>query len=101
MPEEKKTAAQKRAAETEIAAIVRTAALETAGVHGLKRAVRTVLSDKGTVACDVCPVVEYGVKIPAVAWDIQEHVKESVEAATPYTVTSVNIAVLGVHVPKD
>ncbi len=101
MPEEKKTAAQKRAAEAEISQKIRTAALETDGVYGLKRAVKTVLSDAGTVSCDVCPVVEYGVKIPAVAWDIQEHVKETVESDTPYKVVAVNIFVQGVHVPKN
>ncbi len=100
MPDEKMTAAQKRAAEGMISAIVRDAAVRTAGVHGLKRSVRAVLNDAGTVTCDVCPVVEFGVNIPSVAWEIQEHVKDRVEAETPYRVTAVNINVLGVHVPK-
>jgi len=101
MAEEKLTNAQKRAAETEIARLIRIAATGTAGVHGLKRPVKTVLSDAGTVTCDVYPVVEYGVKIPAVAWDIQEHVKNAVENETAYTVVAVNISVQGVHVPKN
>ncbi|MBR5741638.1 MAG: Asp23/Gls24 family envelope stress response protein [Firmicutes bacterium] len=100
MAEEKLTNAQRRAAETEIIARIKEAAAATPGVHGLKRTSRVSLSDAGTVVCDVFPVVEYGVKIPAVAWDVQDNVKKAVEAATPYTVNAVNISVLGVHVPK-
>ena len=100
MADEKKTAAQKRAAESELASLIKVAAVGTPGIHNLKKPVRVVLSDAGTVTCDVCPVVEFGVKIPAVAWDVQEHVKAKIEAETPYEVVAVNISVLGVNVPK-
>jgi uncharacterized alkaline shock family protein YloU len=49
------------------------------------------------VSIDIYIVVEYGVKIPEVAWDIQESVKNEVEAMTDSVVKAVNIHVQGVH----
>ncbi len=45
-------------------------------------------------------VVEYGVRIPDVAWDIQESVKNAVENMTGLKVAYVNVHVQGVHFPK-
>ncbi len=45
-------------------------------------------------------VVEYGVRIPDVAWDIQESVKKAVENMTGLRVEHVNVHVQGVHFPK-
>ncbi len=45
-------------------------------------------------------VVEYGVRIPDVAWDIQESVKNAIETMTGLKVVHVNIHVQGVHFPK-
>lgn len=46
-------------------------------------------------------MVNYGVRIPDVAWDIQESVKKAVETMTGLRVAYVNIHVQGVHFPKD
>lgn len=50
---------------------------------------------------DIYVVVDYGVRIPDVAWDIQETVKNAVETMTGLKVTYVNVHVQGVHFPKD
>ncbi len=44
--------------------------------------------------------MEYGVKIPEVAQKVQEDVKRSVETMTGLTVSSVNIHVQNVMIPK-
>lgn len=50
---------------------------------------------------DIFVVVDYGVRIPDVAWDIQETVKNAVETMTGLKVAYVNVHVQGVHFPKD
>lgn len=49
------------------------------------------------IGIDIYIIVEYGVKIPEVAWDIQENVKKEVEAMTEAVVKAVNIHVQGVN----
>ena len=46
---------------------------------------------------DVNIIVEYGARIPDVAFDIQTKVKKSVEAMTGLKVLEVNVNVQGVH----
>lgn len=46
-------------------------------------------------------IVNYGTRIPDVAWDIQESVKKAVETMTGLRVVHVNIHVQGVHFPND
>ncbi len=48
------------------------------------------------VKIDMFVVVEYGVKIPDVAWEIQGKTKNEVEAMTGLNVTSVNVNIEGV-----
>ena len=50
---------------------------------------------------DLFIIVEYGAKIPDVAWSVQTKVKTEVEAMTGLNVTDVNIHVEGVSVPKE
>ncbi len=45
-------------------------------------------------------IVDYGVRIPDVAWDIQESVKNAVETMTGLQVAYVNVHVQGVKFPK-
>lgn len=49
------------------------------------------------VKIDMYVVVEYGVKIPDVAWEIQGKVKNEVEAMTGLNVTAVNVNIEGVN----
>ncbi len=47
-------------------------------------------------AVDLYLVMDYGVKIPDVAWEIQESVKQSIETMTGLNVVEVNVHVQGV-----
>ena len=53
------------------------------------------------VSIDLFMVVEYGSRIPEVAWEIQEKVKKAVETMTGLQVMKVNIHVQGVHIEKE
>ncbi len=72
---------------------------EFLGKKNASKGVKVVIDDKD-VKIDMFVVVEYGVKIPDVAWEIQEKTKSEVEAMTGLTVTSVNVNVEGVNVIK-
>lgn len=54
-------------------------------------------ADEQKVKIDVNIIVEYGARIPDVAFDIQTRVKKSVEAMTGLKVLEVNVNVQGVH----
>lgn len=56
--------------------------------------------DEKNVRIDMYIIVEYGVKIPDVAWEIQEKTKNEVEAMTGLCVTAVNINIEGVNTSK-
>lgn len=53
------------------------------------------------ITIDISVIVDYGVKIPAVAWDIQKNVKNEIEDKTELPVNAVNIHVMGVHFIED
>lgn len=72
---------------------------ELLGKKNLSKGVKLTMNEK-TVVLDLSIIVEYGTKIPEVAWELQEKVKNEVEAMTGLAVTSVNISVDGVNVPK-
>lgn len=97
-----------------IAVCVLNATLKTKGVAGLSGGLTDSISKnllgkdplyKGIkinqaedgIVIDVSVIVDYGVKIPAVAWDIQENVKTEVEEIIESAVNSVNIHVTGVQ----
>ena len=56
--------------------------------------------DQDSVIIDIYVIVAYGVRIPDVAWSIQNSVKTSVENMTGLTVKAVNINVQGVNFEK-
>lgn len=53
------------------------------------------------VSIDLFIVVEYGVRIPEVAFKIQEKVKKGVESMTGLQATRVNVHVQGISMEKD
>lgn len=57
--------------------------------------------DNGYVVIDIFVIVQYGVRIPDVAWSIQNNVKEAVENMTGLNVRAVNINVQGVTFDKN
>lgn len=55
--------------------------------------------DKDIISIDIFIVADYGVKIPQLAWDIQNEVKKSVSEITEQILNAVNIHVQGVALP--
>lgn len=54
-----------------------------------------------TASIDLYIVVDYGVRIPELSWEIQESVKSSVETMTGLDVQKVNIHIEGVSFEKE
>ncbi len=54
-----------------------------------------------SAALDLYIIVKYGVRIPELAWEVQEAVKNSVESMTGLTVDKVNIHIEGVSFEED
>lgn len=62
----------------------------------LSKGIKVNQSDEGVII-DVYIIVEYGGKIPQIAWDIQKNVKKEVEGMTEKNVLAVNVHVQGVE----
>lgn len=63
------------------------------------KGVKVDIQDKNVVI-DLYVIVEYGIRIPELAWEIQESVKASVETMTGLNVDKVNIHIEGVSFAK-
>lgn len=70
------------------------------GKKSLSKGIK-VDSDEKEVKIDVNIIVEYGSRIPDVAFEIQNRVKKSVENMTGLKVAEVNVHVQGVKTEKD
>lgn len=73
---------------------------EKLGMKNLSKGIKVVVGEK-EAAVDLFIIVDYGVKIPDVAWQIQENVKKAIETMTGLNVVEVNINVQGVDMGKD
>lgn len=97
-----------------IAICVINAALSTKGVAGLSGGLTDTISrnilgkdplkkgiklskEDDEIIIDIYVVVNYGVKIPEVAWNIQKNVKREVESMFDIISKTINIHVQGVH----
>jgi uncharacterized alkaline shock family protein YloU len=69
---------------------------EILGKKNLSKGVKVEVGETET-AIDLFIIGEYGVRIPEVAWKIQENVKQAIESMTGLSVVEVNIHVQGVH----
>ncbi|EJO5346989.1 Asp23/Gls24 family envelope stress response protein [Clostridium botulinum] len=69
------------------------------GKKNISKGVKVNVGEE-SASIDLYVVVEYGVKIPEVAQKVQEDVRRSVETMTGLTVSSVNIHVQNVMIPK-
>ena len=56
-----------------------------------------ITQDDGNITIDISVVVNYGVRIPDVSWEVQENVKKSVELMSGLNVSKVNVIVAGVN----
>ena len=66
------------------------------GKKNLAKGIKVDVGDKET-KIDVNIIVEYGVRIPDVAFEIQNRVKKAVESMTGLNVVEVNVHVQGVN----
>jgi len=73
---------------------------EMLGRKNLSKGVKVEVGEK-EAAIDLYIIVEYGCRIPDVAWEIQEKVKKAVETMTGLHVVEVNIHIQGVNIEKD
>ena len=68
---------------------------ELLGKKNPSKGVKVTINDRD-VKIEMFVVVDYGVKIPDVAWEIQGKVKNEVEAMTGLNVVAVNVNIEGV-----
>lgn len=73
---------------------------EMLGRKNLNKGVKVEVGER-EAAIDLYIIVEYGAKIPEVAWAIQESVKNAVETMTGLNVVEVNINIQGVNIEKE
>ena len=70
------------------------------GKKNLSKGIKVDANEK-EVKIDVNIIVEYGTRIPDVAFEIQNRVKKSVENMTGLKVSEVNVHVLGVKTERE
>jgi len=73
---------------------------EMLGKKNLSKGVRVEVGETET-AVDLYVIVEYGVKIADVAWDIQQSVKKAIESMTGLNVVEANVHVEGISLNQD
>ncbi|MGE5614168.1 MAG: Asp23/Gls24 family envelope stress response protein [Bacillota bacterium] len=73
---------------------------EALGRKNLSKGVKVEVGERET-AIDLYIIVEYGYRIPEVAWTIQEKVKQAVEEMTGLRVVEVNIHIQGVNIDRE
>ena len=74
---------------------------EVLGRRNLSKGVKVEVGTE-EAKVDIFIIVKYGVRIPDVAWEIQENVKKAIERMTGLNVLQVNVHVQGVSFPhKD
>lgn len=70
------------------------------GKKNLSKGIKVDMGEK-SAKIDVSIIVEYGARIPDVAYEIQTRIKKSVETMTDLKVLEVNVHVQGVHKKSD
>ena len=65
-----------------------------------QRGVKVLVTDDGAVI-DLYAVVQFGIRIPELCWEVQENVKNSVETMTGINVLKVNIHIEGISFEKE
>lgn len=73
---------------------------EMLGRKNLSKGIKVAVGEKET-AIDIYVIMEYGVRVPEVAANIQNKIKDAVESMTGLTVVELNIHVEGVIFPPD
>lgn len=73
---------------------------EMLGKKSFSKGVKVQVGEKETTI-DLYIIVEYGARIPDIAWEIQNKVKTVVENMTGLKVVDINIHVQGLNLSKD
>jgi len=73
---------------------------EALGRKNLSKGVKVEAGEQET-AVDMYLIVEYGSRIPDVAWTVQDNVKKAIETMTGLAVVNVNVHVQGVSFPQQ
>ncbi len=68
---------------------------EILGRKNLSKGVKVEVNEK-EAKVDLYMIINYGVRIPDVAWNVQENVKKAIENMTGLSVVEVNIHIQGV-----
>jgi len=58
-------------------------------------------SGEDSTSVDINIVVKYGVRIPEVAWNVQDAVKREIELMTGLKVDKVNVRIVGIDIPAE
>ncbi len=74
--------------------------VEILGKKNLSKGVKVDILDNG-IAIDLYLIVDYGIKIPDIAWEIQDNVKTTLECMLNMNVHDVNIHIQGVNFVKE
>ena len=70
------------------------------GKENASRGIKVSQNDDG-ITIDANIIVDYGTRIPELAWEIQENIRDEVEEMTGSKVLAVNINVQGVEIPSE
>jgi uncharacterized alkaline shock family protein YloU len=73
---------------------------EKFGMKSSNKGIKVQVGETET-SIDLFLVVEYGVRIPDVAWEVQQNVKKAVETMTGLNVVEVNIHIQGLNIARD
>ncbi|NLX77862.1 MAG: Asp23/Gls24 family envelope stress response protein [Clostridiaceae bacterium] len=65
------------------------------------KGIKVDITENRSVNIDLHVVVEYGARIPDVAWKLQERIKQNVESMTGLNVNEINVHVQGVSFDKE
>lgn len=74
--------------------------VEKLGKKSPARGVKVEVGEK-EAAVDLFLIVDYGVQMPEIAWNVQENVKKSIETMTGLSVVEVNIYIQGIEFQKQ
>lgn len=74
---------------------------EKFGVKSSNKGIKVQINEEGETVIDLNLIIEYGVRIPDVAFEVQQNVKKAVETMTGLNVVDVNIHIQGINMLKD
>lgn len=73
---------------------------EKFGVKSSNKGIKVQIGEDETII-DLFLIVEYGIKVPDVAWEVQQNVKKAVETMAGLKVAQVNIHIQGINIVKE